>query len=485
LAPSQKLAVPPEDFSLLAQLGADFVAEYYRSLANRPVFVPSTAEAVHKLIDEPLPQSGAAFPELLGVIRDVVSHYNRHSAHPRFFGYVSSPGAPITAISHMIAAALNINVTCWRSAPSGVEIEHLVVNWLKEMLGYPVDAAGLLVSGGSMANFAALAAARSAKAPANVVRDGMSAGPRMCVYVSEEGHFSITKAAGMLGIGESNVRQIKTDDQLRIDLADLERHVLQDRATGHLPFCVVANAGTTATGAFDPLGDLADFARRHNLWFHVDAAYGGFAALAPSARHFFARISEADSVALDPHKWLYGPMGCGCVLYKDPETARAAFTHDAEYTRRIGLVRDEAFAFWDYGPELSRPFRALDLWLLIKYVGAAALANAIEGNIACAKHLEELVNASDDFEMLAPVELSIFCFRHKPRGFLGDLDALNEQTLVRLQRDGSSYVSNAKIRGQFALRGCVLNYRTTLDDMQTLLDDVRRVCHVDPTTSIR
>jgi aromatic-L-amino-acid/L-tryptophan decarboxylase len=473
----EKLALPPEDFSRLAQLGADFVAEYYASLANRPVFVPSTAEAIRKLVEEPLPQSGAALPGLLDVIRDVVSRYNRHSAHPRCFGYICSPGAPVTAISHMISAALNINVTCWRSSPSGTEIEHVVVNWLKEMLHYPADGAGLLVSGGSMANFAALAAARSAKAPGNVVRDGMSAdGPRMCAYVSEEGHFSITKAAGMLGMGESSVRQIKTDSQLRIDLGDLESHVQRDRAAGHLPFCVVANAGTTATGAFDPLGDLADFARRHNLWLHVDAAYGGFAALAPSARHLFAQIAEADSVALDPHKWLYGPMGCGCVLYKDPETARAAFSHDAEYTRRIGLVRDEAFAFWDYGPELSRPFRALDLWLLIKYVGAAAIAEAVESNIACAKHLEKLVEASDDFEMLAPVELSIFCFRYKPRGFAGDLDALNEQTLVRLQRDGSSYVSNARIRGQFALRGCVLNYRTTMDDMQTLLDDIRRVC---------
>jgi aromatic-L-amino-acid decarboxylase len=473
LALSKKLALPPEDFASLAQMGAEFVAEYYNTLATRPVFVQTTAETVRSLVDEPLPQSTAAFPELLGTIRDVVAQYNRHSAHPRCFGYVCSPGAPITAISHMISAALNINVTCWRSAPSGTEIELVVVNWMKQMLGYPADAAGVLVSGGSMANFAGLAAARSAKAPGNIIRDGLYGGPRMCLYVSEQGHFAITKAAGMLGIGEANVRQIKTDEALRIDLADLERQVQQDRAAGHLPFCVVANAGTTATGAFDPLADLADFARRHNLWLHVDAAYGGFAALAPSTRNLFAHIAEADSIALDPHKWLYGPMGCGCALYKDPETARAAFSHDAEITRRIGLVDDEAFAFWDYGPELSRPFRALDLWVLIKYVGAAALADAIESNIACAKHLEKLVIASDDFEMLAPVELSIFCFRHKPRGFDGDLDAFNEQTLVRLQRDGSSYLSNARIRGRFALRGCVLNYRTTLGDMQTLLDDVR------------
>jgi aromatic-L-amino-acid decarboxylase len=237
----------------------------------------------------------------------------------------------------------------------------------------------------------------------------------------------------------------------------------------------VANAGATATGAFDPLGALVDFAHQQNLWLHVDAAYGGFAALAPSVRHLFDRIGEADSVALDPHKWLFLPVGCGCVLYRDAAAARAAFSHGAEYTRPIGFERDEAFAFWDYGPELSRPFRALDLWLLVRYVGAARLGDAIEQNIQCAKYLEALVNASADFEMLAPVELSVFCFRYAPPAFTGDLNALNERIVAELQRGGSSYLSNAGIRGQFALRGCVLNYRTTQRDMEILLDDVRRV----------
>ena len=470
---ADKLALPPEDFPSLAGAAADFVKEYYQSLSSRPVLVPTTAEALRKTLDEPLPECSTGLPELLGVARDIIAHYNRHSAHRRFFGYISSPGAPVTAISQMIAAAMNINVTCWRSAPSGTEIEHTVIRWMKEILGYPAEGAGLLVSGGSMANFAALAAARSARAPGNVRRDGLMGLPRMCAYISEEGHFAFAKAAGMMGLGEANVRQIATGDSLRIDMADLARRVAEDRAAGFLPFCVVANAGTTATGSFDPIGELADFARREGLWLHVDAAYGGFAALAPSARHLFERLGEADSVALDPHKWLYGPMGCGCVLYKDPAAARAAFSHDADITRRIGLTRDEAFAFWDYGPELSRPFRALDLWMLIKYVGAARLAVAIEGNIACAKYLARLVEASGDFEMLAPVELSIFCFRYHPRGFTGDLNALNERILVALQRAGGSYVSNATIRGQFALRGCVLNYRTTERDMETLLDDVR------------
>ena len=458
----------------MADAAVDFLADYFDRLETRPVLVPTTSRAIRGRIDEPLPMAGADLGALLDTVRNVISEYSRHSGHPRMFGYVASPGTAITAIGNMIAAAMNINVTAWRSAPSGTDLERLTIDWLKEMLGYPAPAGGLLTSGGSMANFAALGAARSAKAGANVVRDGVAAaGRRMCLYVSEESHFSMAKAAGMLGLGESNVRAVKTDERLHIDLADLERLVAADLAAGHLPFCVVANAGTTATGAFDPLAEVADFAHRHNLWMHVDAAYGGFAALAPSARHFFAGIEEADSVTLDPHKWLYLPVGCGCVLYKDPAAARAAFSHGADYTRPIGLEHDEAFAFWDYGPELTRPFRALDLWLLIKFAGAGRLGKAVEENIACAKYFEELVKASDDFEMLAPVELSIFCFRYVPKGFMGDLDAFNQRLLVTLQRAGSTYLSNARVRGRFALRGCVLNYRTTKADMVRVLEDVR------------
>jgi len=473
-----KLALPPEDFRAIAGAAVDFLVSYFESLETRPVVVPTTSRAIRQKIDEPLPAAGADFGLLLDTVRDVISQYSRHSAHPRMFGYVASPGTAVTALSHMLAAGMNINVTAWRSAPPAADLERLTIDWLKEMLGYPATAGGLLLSGGSMANFAGLAAARSAKAGGDVVREGVAAADRrMCLYVSEESHYSVAKAAGMLGLGESNVRAVKTDERLRIDLDDLARLVAEDRAAGHLPFCVVANAGTTATGAFDPLAAVADFARRNGLWMHVDAAYGGFAALAPSARRLFAGIEQADSIALDPHKWLYLPVGCGCVLYKDPATARAAFAHGADYTRTIGLVNDEAFAFWDYGPELTRPFRALDLWMLIKFAGTERLGRAIEENIACAKYFEELVKGSDDFEMLAPVELSIFCFRYVPKGFAGDLDAFNERLLVAVQRAGSTYLSNARVGGKFALRGCVLNYRTTKADMARVLEDVRRTGH--------
>jgi len=462
----------------MGRAALDLVAEYYETLAARPVVRPTTSADLRSMIDEPVPPAGLPFADLLGTVHDVVEEFSRHNGHPRFFGYVSSPGLPVAAFGSMIAAAFNINVTCWRSGPAAAEMELLCIRWLKEMLGYPVDGAGLLVSGGSMANFAGIAAARSAKAPGNVVRDGMG-GVCMRLYASEEAHFSIRKAAAMLGIGAANVRVVTTTPDLRMDLADLDRLVEEDRDAGHLPFCVVASAGTAGTGAVDPIGPIADFARAHNLWLHVDGAYGGFSALAPSARAFFHRIGEADSVALDPHKWLYLPVGCGCVLYRDAAAARAAFSENADYTRVVGLEHDEAFAFWDYGPELSRPFRALDLWLLLKSVGTLAIGEAIEDNIACAKYFADLVRATDDFEMLAPVGLSIFCFRARPPGFGGDLDALNERVMLEVQRSGSSYLSNTRIRGVFALRGCVLNYRTTKHDMEILLDDVRKaLCSV-------
>ena len=468
-----KLVIPGPEIREMGRATLDLVAEYYDTLPSRAVLRPTTSAHLRQQLDEPAPSAGVPFADLLDTVRDVVAPYSRHAAHPRCFGYVSSPGTPVAAMGSMIAAAYTINVTCWRSGTAAAEMELVCIRWIKEMLGYPADGAGLLVSGGSMANFAGIAAARSAKAPGDVVRDGMG-GTRMRLYMSEEAHFSNRKAAAMLGIGQANVRSVKTDANLHMDLADLDRQVREDRDAGHLPFCVVASLGTAGTGAVDPLGPIADFAQAHNLWLHVDGAYGGFSALAPSARDFFRRIGDADSVALDPHKWLYLPVGCGCVLYRDPAAARAAFSENAEYTRVVGLTGDETFAFWDYGPELSRPFRALDLWLLLKTAGTEAIAEAIENNIACAKYFADLVRATDDFEMLAPVDLSIFCFRYRPRGFAGDLDALNERILVSVQRGGSSYLSNARVRGAFALRGCVLNYRTTKGDMEILLEDVRR-----------
>jgi glutamate/tyrosine decarboxylase-like PLP-dependent enzyme len=407
------------------------------------------------------------------------------------FGYVQAPGTAIAALADLLASTLNANLTAWRSAPAAVEIERVTIDWIKQIIGFDRNAAGLFVSGGSMANMAALAAARRAKAPAQIQDKGAQfCAPALRIYASEETHHSVAKAAALLGIGRENVHLISVDERYKINLDQLAAAIEEDRTAGHLPICVVANAGTVGTGAFDPLTQISEIARRFNLWLHVDGAYGGFAALAPSARPLFASIEEANSLALDPHKWLYLPVDCGCVLYRDPEAGRATFAYEAEYTRVIGEEADEAFAFWDYGPELSRRFRALKVWMLLKGVGLQALSEAIEKDLACARHFEKLVQNSEDFEMLAPVELSIFCFRHLPARLKRalataspserekieeQLDAHNERLLLALQRDGSSYLSNARLCGRFSLRGCVINYRTTLRDVEILLDDLRRV----------
>lgn len=455
----------PGELAEMGRLALALVERYYADLTDLPVMPDTTAEAVRRLLASQLPRDAAPFEDVLATVRDVVYPFSRHNGHPRFFGYVASPGTAVASLADLLAAALNANVTSWRSAPAAAEMEHVVIDWFKSILGYPESAAGLLVSGGSMANFSALAAAHSAKAP-EAARTGRSNRP-LRVYVSEEGHFSIHKAARLLGIGSDNVQSIPTDSDLRIDLDDLERRIRADEAAGFLPACVVANAGTVNTGAFDPLPEIAAIAERHGLWFHVDGAYGGFSALAPSAKPLFHGIERADSVALDPHKWLYSSLGCGCVLYRDPASARAAFAHDAEYTRPVGLARDEAFAFWDYGPELSRPFRALTVWFQLKVYGADAVARSIEHNIGCARYFAGLVQQSDDFEMLAPAGLSIFCFGAR------ESDAVNERILIELQRSGSSYLSNARVHDRFALRGCVLNHRTSERDMDRLFDDVR------------
>jgi glutamate/tyrosine decarboxylase-like PLP-dependent enzyme len=469
----------------------EVAANYLDSLRDRPVYPRTTARQIQEKLDRALPDEGVDFDRLLETFNDVIVAGSRHNGHPRMFGYVQAPGAAIAAIADLLASTLNANLTAWRSAPAAVEIERLTIDWIKQILGFNPEAGGLFVSGGSMANLAALATARRARALLGLTSEGAQSLPQaMRIYASEETHHSVAKAAVLLGLGRENVCTIGVDERFKIRIDDLVAKISEDLTAGLLPFCVVANAGTVGTGAFDSLEQVSQVARRFDLWMHVDASYGGFAALAQSAKDLFAALGEADSVALDPHKWLYLPVDCGCVLYRDPEAARAAFAHEAEYTRVLEQVPDEAFAFWDYGPELSRRFRALKVWMLLKGVGLRALGEAIEKDLACARHLERLVRASEDFEMLAPVELSIFCFRYVPmrlkralargkaveRGRINEeLDGLNERLLIELQRDGSSYLSNARLRGRFSLRGCVMNYRTTPHDMEILLEDLRRV----------
>ena len=453
------------------------MTNYLGDLRDHRVYGRMSSREIRGRLDSALPTHGTDFDGLLKVFRETIIPFSRQNAHPRMFGYVQSPGTALAAFADLLASTLNANLTVWRSAPAPVELERLTIDWVRQILGFNADAGGLFVSGGSMANFAAITTARQAK-------DKPSA--RLRMYASSETHFSVAKAAALLGIGRENVRLVAVDKRFKVRTDDLVAKITADVKTGYFPFCVVANAGTVNTGAVDPLAEIREVANRFQLWMHVDGSYGAFAVLAKSARGLFAGLEQADSIALDPHKWLYLPVDVGCVIYRAPETAQATFAHDAEYTRIIGEEADEAFAFWDYGPELSRRFRALKVWMLLKGVGLHSLGEAIESNLACARYLESLVRTSDDFEMVAPVELSIFCFRHVPSHLRSEspqtIDEFNERLLIALQRDGSSYLSNTTLDGRFALRGCVLNYRTTLRDMEILLEDLRRVAKTLPTS---
>jgi aromatic-L-amino-acid decarboxylase len=454
-----------------------FMIQYLGGLRDRPAYRHTSSREIRSGLDSKLPIKGTDFDSLLKVFREAIVPFSRQNAHPRMFGYVQSPGTAIAAFADLLTSTLNANLTIWRSAPAPVELERLTIDWIRQILGFNAGAGGLFVSGGSMANLIGIAMARKTK-------DDSS--ERLRIYASSEMHFSIAKAAWLLGIGRENVREVAVDEHFRIRIDDLLAKITADLHSGYVPFCVVANAGTVNTGTIDPLRDIREIADRFQLWMHVDGSYGAFAVLAESARRLFVGMEQADSIALDPHKWLYLPVDVGCVIYRDPEIARAAFAHEAEYTRMFGEEADEAFVCWDYGPELSRRFRALKVWMLLKGVGLDSLGAAIESNLACARYLESMVRASDDFEMVAPVELSIFCFRHVPAQLRNQspkaIDAFNERLLIALQRDGSSYLSNATLGGRFALRGCVLNYRTTLRDMEILLDDLRGVAKSLPTS---
>ncbi|HYK22799.1 MAG TPA: pyridoxal-dependent decarboxylase, partial [Pyrinomonadaceae bacterium] len=427
-------------------------------------------------IDVELSAEGAPLDQLIVECRRVMD-LSRHNGHPRFFGYVASPSTPIGAYADLIASALNANITCWRSGPAGTEIERMVVRWLGSLIGYDSGAKGLLTSGGSMANMIALLIASRRKSGAAIAQKGLwNSGLPMTVYASQEVHMSIAKAADILGFGRDQVRVIACDERQRMRVDLLQQRIGADLRERLRPFCVVASAGTVNTGAIDRLAEIADVAREFDLWFHVDGAYGAPGVLDERKKHLFAGLERADSVSLDPHKWLYVPVDAGCLLFRDDATAKAAFnTEDADYIKTHGYTNEEAFAFWDYGVELSRRFRALKVWLTLQYYGRRRIAEAIGGDISLAAYLGETVNAAADFELLAPVELSICCFRYVPSRGMSDaeLDRLNEGIMERVQKGGRAYLSNATVNGHFALRACITNFRTTKTDIEETVRIVR------------
>ena len=456
----RSLNLPDSAFRALAQRLADFSADYLERMPQLPTYPTGiSGRETEALFSGDIPWEGrgaAAFDSL-----DEVFRLSR-PASPRFFGYVFGSGDPIGVLGEFATAVLHQNAAAWRSAPAGVTIERIVVRWLASALGCD-GFTGSLTLGGSSANLMGLCMAREAKVPAN--QGGARGG---VIYCSTEAHMSIAKAAALLGLGYDAVRLIPVDKEFRMGMSDLRQAIRADLEAGRIPIAVVGSAGTTATGSIDPLDEIVAVCREFGLWMHVDGAYGALASLAiPEA---FRGLEGADSVSLDPHKWLYQPTGCGCLLYREPEMARRAFSHSGDYARVLSNDPVEGFAFFEESMELSRPARALKLWLSLRYYGLHAFQQSIKEDLELAQMLVVAIDAEPALERLAPVPLSAVCFRYV--GSSGDLDALNREILVRVIRRGRVYISNTIIDSKFALRACIVNHRTTGDDVKLIVSEV-------------
>jgi aromatic-L-amino-acid decarboxylase len=467
------LALDATRFRELGHKLVDQVAELLESVKQRPITHDESPAAVREALDlnGPLPEQGDDPEALLERTVQLLRDHSLFNGHPRFFGYITAAPAPIGILADFLASAVNPNVGAWILSPAATEIESQTIRWIAELIGYPAGGGGVLVSGGNMANIVAFLAARAAKPEWQIREKGMAGvdGPSLRVYASAETHTWIQKAADLSGLGTNAIRWIPTDTELRMRVANLRRAIERDIASGDVPLLVVGTAGSVSTGAVDPLSDIAAVCREHGAWFHVDGAYGGFAAKVPEAPADLGGLRDADSVAVDPHKWLYAPLEAGCTLVRNAEHLRQAFSYRPAYYH----FEERATNYVDYGPQNSRGFRALKVWLALRHAGAAGYRRMISDDILLSRQMAAAINRHPELEAFTQ-SLSITTFRYVPadlRTHLGNaavetyLNTLNEELLDRLQRGGEVFVSNAVIGGRYALRACIVNFHTTAGDV--------------------
>jgi len=448
----------------------DIWTDLLQSLRDGPVSPSNlTQEAVRDAVVIDVPEAPMPTQELVQYLRRAVLDYSLKPGHPAHLPYITGSGTVPGAAVDLLASGLNPNVGGWLLSPAATEIELALTRWLAAQFGLPDTAGGLIVAGGAIANFVALKAARDAAAGLETRRTGV-ANQNLALYCSEEAHVTIERAADMLGVGTDSVRHIEADRELRMRPQALEEAIRADVELGVKPVAVVGTAGTTGAGAIDPLPRIAEIAAAHGLWFHVDAAYGGPAVLADDLRPLFAGIERADSITLDPHKWLSTPLGSGCVLVREAQVLSDSFGVYASYVHE-GEDVDRGVNLGFMGPQFSRGFDALKVWVSLLAHGRSAYAHRISHDVALTQYLAERVEERQDFELVA-TGLSICCFRYRPSGAHGDeyLDRLNERLMTHMQLDGRVFLSNAIVGGRFCLRTCIVNFRTEAEDLDEVLE---------------
>lgn len=454
----------------------DEIADLFDNLADRPVTNGKRSVELRTLLkfDSPLPERGSDAAHLLERASKLIIENSLYNAHPRFWGYITAGAAPIGVLADLLASAVNPNVGGWVLSPIASEIESQTIRWIAELLGYPTKCGGLLVSGGNMANFVGFLAARAAIGDSEVRQRGLTQGDtgRLCVYTSGETHTWIQKATDLFGFGTDSVRWIPTDNEYRMDIAALEARINADLKNHNKPFMVVGTAGSVSTGAIDPLRHIHDICQKYDLWFHVDGAFGGFAACVPEVHDDIRGLALADSVAVDPHKWLYAPLEAGCALVRDPEHLLKAFSYRPKYYH----LGDEGTNFVEYGPQNSRGFRALKVWLQLQQAGRAGYVQMIREDIELSKYAYELIGKHPELET-ATQALSITTFRFIPndlRASAGEektekyLNELNTELLNEIEKRGEVFLSPAVLHDRYHLRMCIVNFRTTRADVEAL-----------------
>ena len=459
------------DHATMQRLGrqvADVVAEHLSSLRSQRVLTNGLPAATRRRVREAPPDDPVAFDDILRELREDVFPYAVREPHPRFMAYV--PGCPTfpAVLGDWLATGYNFFAGVWPVAEGPNAIELAVLEWFREWIGMPAGAGGLLTNGGSGATLTAIIAARQA-----AVGDDATRLPRLTMYASDQAHSAALRAGWIAGVPRAQVRVLPSDGDFRLRVEDVRRAIRADRAAGLIPLAVVASAGTTNTGAIDPLDELADLCAEEKVWLHADAAYGGFAALTERGKEAMRGLGRCDSVALDPHKWLFVPFECGSLLVRAPEKLREAFQVLPDYLRDVAAGED-GVNFADYGEQLTRQSRALKVWLGVRYFGVRAIRAEIDRAMDMAMHAERVIRSQPVLELLAPAQLGVVCFRARPVGMddPAELDAFNERINAAVSQGGRFLISSTRLRGAFSLRICVLSFRTTTEDVTALIEEV-------------
>jgi glutamate/tyrosine decarboxylase-like PLP-dependent enzyme len=462
-----KLQLSKDEMRQLGYRIVDQIVEHFENLSSKPVMRVSPRAELEARLREPLPEQPTPIDSLLEQLQRDVWPNIGNVQHPRFFAFIPGPSNFVSVMADALAAGFNPFAGNWMEGSGTSQIELITVDWLREMCGLPETAGGLFVSGGSMANLTALMTARCAKL------DNRS--ENAVVYFSDQTHNSIEKALRVLGFAREQIRKLPSDDVFRLRIESLQQAVVEDRAAGRQPFCVIANAGTTNTGAVDPLDELADLCAREDLWLHVDGAYGAAACLSERGKKLLAGIERADSLSLDPHKWLFQPFEIGCVLARDARLLKKTFHTMAEYLEDTRRAEEEEINYYDYGVQLTRGFRALKLWLSLKTFGAAAFREAINHGFELAEFAESVLRQSNHWRIVTPATMGIVTFRFVVEGCSeSEINEIHRRMVEAMAEDGFAFANSTALRGQTVMRLCAINPRTTEEDIRATIEQIER-----------